>query len=195
MLLAFVDNDRLALEVAKEAERKDFKDFYTPLILASLMYFKGDSVKEFYEILNRVRLLARERQDVIKRVIDACARPCVTQELASRLRVRARRMELTAMNNIAYAVAADVAEGRKEAEALLPIAVEYADDLREADKKDPEASDDTFLDTAAFVTIVAEAHRARSKMTNLNKKKIEEAITLLEKLDAKRDPVLSHAFR
>jgi hypothetical protein len=105
-----------------------------------------------------------------------------------KLRLRARLAEINAINLIAYATAVDVTDRRGEAETLLPIAEDYAEVLK-GTAKDPNLRDDAYLDTAAFVTIVAEAQRAKTSM--LNKDKIKDAINLLEKIAAREEAKIS----
>jgi hypothetical protein len=189
-LLLFVNNDRLGMRVLQDAERTEFKDYSTPSLLALLMYYEGDSVTQFYDILDRLRLLALERQDIIKRVNERCGSSC-SDEIRSwtpKLRLRARLAEINAINLIAYATAVDVTDRRGEAEPLLPIAEDYAEVLK-GTAKDSNLRDDAYLDTAAFVTIVAEAQRAKTSM--LNKDKIKDAINLLEKIAAREEAKIS----
>jgi hypothetical protein len=99
------------------------------------------------------------------------------------------------MNLTAYATADDLAQGLQSAEPLQPIAEEFADWIKEKVSKpnsNPriELNRNTLLDTAAFVTIVSEAQKA--KTSPLNASKIKEMIALLERVVAEEDSAVSN---
>jgi hypothetical protein len=193
-LLLFVNNDRLGMTVLQNAANAGFKDYSTPRMLALLMYYEGDSVLAYYGILNDLRLLAVERQDIIKRVNERCGSSCKddVKKWTPKLKLRARNAEINAINLIAYGTAVDVTDGRKDAETLLPIAEDYVEVLQKAGK-DSDLHDDAYLDTAAFVTIVAEAQRG--KTSTLNKEKIKGAVDQLEKITAREEMRISEQLK
>jgi hypothetical protein len=198
-LLLFVNHDRLGREVLRDASSKEYKDFNTPRVLAQLMYYEGDGITQYYDLLAGLRLLARQRLETINRVIDACGSSC-SEELkssAKSLRIRAEKAELVAVNKIAYGVASDAAEKHPEAEAMLPIADDCIATLKKAaplNKADTDSQDESllgYMDTIAFVTIVSEWEKA--KTADLDKAKVKEAITLLQKVAAREEALLSDA--
>ena len=152
-LLLFVNNDRLAMQVLqdvrdKSADDERLKDINSFYLLAVLMFYQGDSVDKFLHILEDTRLLARERQDLIKRVNERCSEGC-KQELKENqakwtveLRNRAEAAEVQAMNLTAYATADDLAQGLQSAEPLQPIAEEFADWIKEKVSKPKQQSTD-----------------------------------------------------
>lgn len=187
LLLWFVLNDKFAMKALREGAGKDFKDLNTPLLLGRLMYTQNESADRFFDILDGMRSMALKQEQLIKKVFDRCASLCDAgiQRWEQVLLDRARAAELLATNLIVYSIAQDVAKGRDSALSLLPIAEDYGERLKAA-AKDPAyeaVRDDSFLDTAAFVTIVAEAHRARS--SDLNKAKVRESMSILEGLVAR----------
>ncbi len=185
LLLIFVDHDRLGREVLREAAKKEFKDFTTPRLLAALMFFRGDSITQYYEMLEDIRKLAGERLTIIKRVSEKCSL-CDKEYWAQKLTKWARRAEEIALNNVAYGIAVDVTERRIGAVDMLPIAENCVETLKKADDT---AEDDSALDTIGFVTIVAEAQRA--KTSSIDKSKINEAIDLLRRAAARDEEALS----
>jgi hypothetical protein len=158
------------------------------------MYFQEDGVEKFAEILEHMKITAQERQQLIARVDDRCAPPCDRgKDLKDKdeLMKRARNVELNAMNNLAYAIAEDLARELKAAEPFMPIAEEYAQILSEAMKSEKDRQNEfvapnryDFLDTAAFVTIVTEAKR---KSNVIDRKKVEDAINVLEKVVSREE--------
>ena len=186
LLLIFVDQDNLRRKVLREAASKEFKDFTTPRLLAALMFFRGDSMTQYYDMLEEIRKLARERLEIIKRVNEKKCSLCDREYWAKKLTKWAQRAEEIALNNIAYGIAVDVTERRIGAVDMLPIAENCVEALKKADDT---AEDDSALDTIAFVTIVAEAQRA--KTTSIDKAKISEAINLLRRAAARDEEALS----
>ena len=197
-LLWFVKHDLLAIKVLEEAmqkqdaEPKPFKEFMAPRLLALLMYYQDDPAGKFAPMLEQIKTTARERQELIERVHDRCAPHC------DELKDRARRAELYAMNTLAYAIAEDLAKELERAEPLRPIAEDYGQILTEAveaeaakertkERKNKfiEGDRDYLLDTAAFVTIVTEAKRARSN--SLDKEKVRKAIRVLEQVVSREE--------
>jgi hypothetical protein len=191
-LLWFVNDDNLAIRVLQDAvkletERKAFKEFQAPRLLATLMYYQGDGVEQFAPILEGMKTTAQERQELIARVESRCISPCDrSKDLKDKdeLRNRARHAEFTAMNNLAYAIAEDLAQELRAAEALTPTALDYAEIISEAMKSEKDKftaeERDGMLDTTAFVTIVTEARRSRSYA--IDKNKIRNTVAVLEKL-------------
>jgi hypothetical protein len=195
LFLLFVHNDKFAMQVLESAKKKELKDFKTPRLLADLMYIQGDNIDKFLETLDGVRLLAREQQELIKRVNNDCWGHCEAEVLKQtpKLMDRAKLQEHLAANLIAYSIAQDVAKGIESSERLLPLAEEYGQTLKEAVKNPtPEEIGEvanSYRDTAAIVTIVAEAKRATR--SNLNKDNVSEAINVLDDLIAREDMRLS----
>jgi hypothetical protein len=188
-LLWFVNHDLLAIKVLEEALRKPFKEFDAPRLLALLMYYQDDPADRFAHILEQMRATARERQQLMERVEDRCAPQCDRDD--DELKNRARRAELYAVNTLAYAIAEDLAKELDRAEPLRPIAEDYGQILSEAVKSEAaknkfiEKDRDYLLDTAAFVTIVAEAKRAKSN--SLDKEKVRTTIRVLEKIVSREE--------
>jgi hypothetical protein len=198
LLLLFVNHDRLGREVLRDASEKEYKDFNTPRLLAALMYFSGDSIAQYYDLLAGLKSLARERIETINRVSAACVQSCdELKSWAQKLKGRPEDAELIAANDIAYGIASDVSENRPEAEAMLPIADDCIQRLRKSGalkEEDPDLQDETsrsYLDTIAYVTIVSEWQKA--KTGNLDKTKVGATIGILEKLIAREERQLSEA--
>src|SRR4029077_19542254 len=88
------------------------------------------------------------------------------------------RTKRIAMNSIAYGIAQDLASRITSAEALEPVAQEYAEELANDRKKgkgiDENEKDDTH-DTIAFVSLVIEGRKSSRDMT-----KIKNAIATLK---------------
>jgi hypothetical protein len=197
-LLLFVNHDPLGREVLRDASKKEFKDFNTPRQLAALMYYSGDSIGQYYDLLAGLKSLARERIETINRVSAACAQSC--DELkgwAQKLKARSEDAELIATNNIAYGIASDVSERNPEAEEMLPIADDCIQRLKKSaalKEADPDLKDENsrnLLDTIAYVTIVSEWQKA--KTDDLDKTKVRETIAILEKLIAWEERQLDEA--
>jgi hypothetical protein len=181
LLLAFVSHDNLALQVLNDASSREFKDFNTPQLRGALMFFRGDSITHYYDELERLRKLSADRIAIIDRVKRTCG-DCDKDE---KLKERAQKASRNATNNIAYGIAADVAEGRGAAVDLLPIAEQCLEVL----KKTPGNLENTqILDTIGFVTIVAEAHKG--KTSSLDRAKISEAVSLLTRAAAQEEAEL-----
>ena len=125
----------------------------------------------------------------MERVEDRCAPQCDRDD--DELKNRARRAELYAVNTLAYAIAEDLAKELDRAEPLRPTAEYYGQILSEAAKSEAaknkfiEKDRDYLLDTAAFVTIVTEAKRAKSN--SLDKEKVRTAIRVLEKIVSREE--------
>jgi hypothetical protein len=195
-LLLFVNHDPLGREVLRDASKKEYKDLNTPRQLASLMYFSGDSVAQYYDLLAELKSLARERIGTINRVSAACVQSCdELKSWAQKLKGRPEAAELIATNDIAYGIASDVSEKNPEAEAMLPIAEDAIQRLKKSlNEANPDLEDETtrgYLDTIAYVTIVSEAQKA--KTGPLDRTKVGETIGILEKLIAREKLQLSEA--
>ena len=86
-----------------------------------------------------------------------------TKRRLDELMQRERREELIMINNYSYLVSEDLARGIKDATRFSAIAVNYARQLKSAvDSHDPgvENRGDDFLDTYAYVMLVAEARKS-----------------------------------
>jgi hypothetical protein len=191
-LLWFVNNDKLALQVLETASKGlEFDDFNFQFIDAALMYYQGDEVGRFFAYLEKVRTTARRQQDIIKWRLDECSPMCsdAVREWGPQLAARARRADLRVVNLAAFAIAEEAGQGLKPAEALLPIAEEYSKKLTEAGEAENTLALDrpTFLDTAAFVVIVAEAKKPVQDSHNL-----AHAVELLERARALEEVRLSN---
>jgi hypothetical protein len=186
LLLVFVNHDHLGLKVLREADQKEFKDFNTAWLLALLMYYRGDSITQYYDGLEGLRNLSRDRMETINHVNRKCGSICDQELLTQKLKERAQKADLVATNDIAYGIAVDVAEGSGAAEDLLPIAEQYVETLK---KSESNLEKPLILDTIAFVTIVAEAHKG--KTSSLDKAKIGEAMALLTRAAAHEEVDLS----
>ncbi|KGT77575.1 hypothetical protein MA20_23705 [Bradyrhizobium japonicum] len=179
LLLAFVNHDNFALQVLNDASKKEFKDFSTPRLIALLRYYRGDSVTHYYNELEGLRKLSADRIAIIDHVNRACG-VCDKDLRTEKLKERAQLANRIATNDIAYGIAVDVAEGWGAGVDLLPIAEQYLEVL----KKTPSNLEmPSILDTIGFVTIVAEAHKA--KTSSLDKAKISEAVGMLTRAAAR----------
>jgi len=198
LLLLFVNHDRLGREVLRDASKREYKDLNTPRLLAAMMYFSGDSIAQYYDLLDELKSLAHERIETINRVSAACVQSCDELKMwAQKLKGRPEDAELIALNDIAYGIASDVSEQRPEAEAMLPIADDCIQRLKKSGplkEENLDLKDDTarsYLDTVAYVTIVSEWQKA--KTDELDKTKVRETIGILKKLIYFEETQLSDA--
>jgi hypothetical protein len=179
-LLWFVNNERLALQIMQDASNKvKFKDLQLPYLRSVLMYYQYDHADRFISILEDMRSTARYQENTVHERNDQCAPRCSKDELRWGPNVisRAHRWNNRAVNLAAYAIAEDLAEDLKPAEALLPIAEEHAKKLIEAaDQPENILARQEFLDTAALVIMVSEA---RKSTRDLNR--IRDAVAIFEK--------------
>src|SRR5262249_48592612 len=137
--------------------------FTMPFFIALFMYYSGDSADRYMVFLDEIRATARNRLKEIKTTTDRCPNSgCFgdVKEWAPKLVDHARLAEVSAMNLAAYGIAQDVADGIKSSQAHLPTAEANAEELvkRAAQLEDQEYAD-SILDTAAFVSLVAEAQK------------------------------------
>jgi hypothetical protein len=178
LVLIFVNHDNLALQVLGDADRKNFEDFSALIYRSQFMFFRGDSITKYYADLETVRKRSRSWIDIIDRV-NRKHSVNGQEVLTEKLKKRVETVDSVATNNMAYGIAVDVAEGQSAAEHLLPIAEQCVETLK---KTENNLEEPDFLDTIGFVTIVAEAHKA--KTSSLDTAKIRNAMALLAKAAA-----------
>jgi hypothetical protein len=189
-LLLFVHSDELALKMLEQA-RPDpaFHDYTLPFLHSKIMFFFGEPVESYKPFLDQMIHTANETLSLIQRVKDRCSPSgcdSETNDSFRTLQLRAQRSKRVAMNSIAYGIAQDLASRITSAEALEPVAQEYADELVKAVKKgegiaDENEKDDT-NDTIAFVTLVIEGRNSTRNMT-----KIRNAIASLKLIIAHQE--------
>ena len=186
-LLLFVNNDGLALNVMQKAQQHlEFEDLHMPRLRSAFMYYRGDDAARYLPLLENMRATALRHRQEIEALTARCTPsgcPDGVKTWGPPLLQRARLAEVLAMNNIVYGVAQDLAAGVASAEPFQPVAEDYAEKLAKAAEdavfEDYRAA---FLDTAAFITIVAEARRPSPDAARLGK-----AITTLRRLIAHQE--------
>lgn len=192
-LLLFVNADDVALKLLGEANPDPkFHDYTLPYLYSKILYFIGEPVDIYKPFLDQMLTTAKETLDLIETVKNRCpSRVCnsETETAYRKLRRRAQRTQLIAMNNIAYGIAQDVAGRVESAEALEPIAQEYAAKLDDAVKKGEvpdETERDGVNDTIAFVTLISEGQK-----TIRDKAKIDAVIAALKLIIAHQEQILA----
>jgi hypothetical protein len=150
-------------------------------------YYRGEPIDQYVETLEKMKTVAKDRQEVIRTVAAACGAKCSAdvQQWGPMLTAGLRRAEHVAINFIAYGIAQDLAQGLKQAEPLRPIAEDYASQLKKYVESAPvldEVERDGMLDTAAFVTIVSQAGRKER-----DQKALKDAVDTLATLVARAE--------
>jgi hypothetical protein len=181
-LLLFVSSDELALKMLERAKPDpEFHDYTLAFLHSKIMYFFGEPVESYKPFLDQMIQTADETLSLTEKVKGRCpSLGCgtATDENFKPLQLRAQRTKRIAMNSIAYGIAQDLASRITSAEALEPVAQEYAEELAKAVKKgtgiDETEKDDT-NDTIAFVSLVVEGRKSSRDMT-----KIKNAIATLK---------------
>jgi hypothetical protein len=187
-LLLFVGNDELALrELQKARHGWKMDDVYSGYLMGRVSYYRGEPIDQYVETLEKMKTVAKDRQEVIRTVAAACGAKCSAdvQQWGPMLTAGLRRAEHVAINFIAYGIAQDLAQGLKQAEPLRPIAEDYASQLKKYVESAPvldEVERDGMLDTAAFVTIVSQAGRKER-----DQKALKDAVDTLATLVARAE--------
>jgi hypothetical protein len=177
-LLLFVNSDELALKMLERAKPDpEFHDYTLPFLHSKIMYFFGEPVESYKPFLDQMIQTADETLFLTEKVKSRC--PSLGCDSATDdnfkqnfklLQLRAQRTKRIAMNSIAYGIAQDLASRITSAEALEPVAQEYAEELADAIKKgtgiDENEKDDTH-DTIAFVSLVIEGRKSSRDMTKI----------------------------
>ena len=174
-LLLFVNSDELALKMLEQAQPDpEFHDYTLPFLHSKIMYFFGEPVENYKPFLDQMMETANKTLSLIQKVKSRCpSLGCdgATSENFIALQSRALRSKRVAMNSIAYGIAQDLASRITSAEALEPLAQEYAEDLVKAVKKgegiDDENERDETNDTIAFVSLVIEGRKSSRDMTKI----------------------------
>jgi hypothetical protein len=188
-LLLFVGNDELALRELQKAQR-DWKmdDIYSGYLMGRVSYYQGRPIEQYVETLEKMKTVAKDRQEVIRAVTEACGGAKCSEDVQQwgpMLMKEFRRAENIALNFIAYGIAQDLAQELKPAEPLRPIAEDYASQLKkyaESAVEGVEVERDAMLDTAAFVTIASQAGREKR-----DQKAIKDAVDTLATLVARAE--------
>jgi hypothetical protein len=189
-LLLFVNSDELALKMLEQARPdREFHDYTLPFLHSKIMYFVGEPVESYKPFLDQMIQTAGETVSLIKKVKSRCSPSgcdSATNESFEALQLRAQRSKRVAMNSIAYGIAQDLASRITSADALEPVAQEYAEQLVDAVKKgegigDENEKDDT-NDTIAFVSLVIEGRKATRDMA-----KVKNAIANLKLIIAHQE--------
>lgn len=187
-LLLFVGNDELALrELQKARHGWKMDDVISGYLMGRVSYFQGEPIDRYIDTLEKMKRVVKDRQGVIRAVTAKCGATCSThvKEWEPLLMAALRRAEFIALNFIAYGIAQDLAQGMKHAEPLLPIAEDYAIQLKkyiDSGSNLSEEERDNILDTAAFVTIVSQVGRKER-----DQKTIKEAVKTLDALVARAE--------
>jgi hypothetical protein len=187
-LLLFVGNDELALrELQKARHSWKMDDLYSGYLMGRVSYYRGEPIDQYVETLEKMKTVAKDRQEVIRKVTAACGAKCSVdvQQWEPMLIAGLRRAEHVALNFIAYGIAQDLAQELKQAEPLRPIAEDYASQLKkyvESAAALDEVERDSMLDTAAFVTIVSQAARKER-----DQKVLKDAVDTLAALVARAE--------
>jgi hypothetical protein len=173
--ILFVNSDELALKMLEQAKPdKEFHDYTLPFLHSKIMYFFGEPVDSYKPLLDQMIITANSTLSLIEKVKSRCpALGCdsATNENFRALQSRAQRSKRVAMNSIAYGIAQDLASRITSAEALEPLAQEYADELVKAVKKregiDDDNEKDETNDTIAFVSLVVEGRKPSRNMAKI----------------------------
>jgi hypothetical protein len=160
----------------------EFHDYTLPFLHSKIMYFFGEPVESYKPFLEQMIRTAHETLTLIEKVKSRClSSGCdkVTDESFMALQARAQRSRRVAINSIAYGIAQDLASRITSAEALEPVAQEYAAELADAVKKHEGIGDENEIDetndTIAFVSLVIEGRKASRDMA-----KVKHAIAKLK---------------
>ena len=170
-----MNSDELALKMLEQAQPDpEFHDYTLPFLHSKIMYFFGEPVENYKPFLDQMMETANKTLSLIQKVKSRCpSLGCdgATSENFIALQSRALRSKRVAMNSIAYGIAQDLASRITSAEALEPLAQEYAEDLVKAVKKgegiDDENERDETNDTIAFVSLVIEGRKSSRDMTKI----------------------------
>jgi hypothetical protein len=156
-LLMFLNGETgTALAILERARsRLVYADHKVLTLLGLLRGFRGQPAARVIEPYDEMRQLAVLRQGL---ATEACAGTC--SDKLKKLIAREKFYELLAINNIAGAIADDLARGYHSARDLEATAEAHANRLKDhADKEpDPEAAE-PFIDTYAFSLVVIEAQK------------------------------------
>lgn len=161
----FVRDDDVALKIIERIKDRPgfFRDYSFLLVASDLAYNQGSSITTVFSMLDSMRKTAREHREKIELELEKCEQSRCDQvkiNALKALRRRERTAELQATNNLAYFIAAELADGTKAAEQYAARAEELADELRLAlDKSEDNENRYSYLDTYAYVTLVLEARK------------------------------------